>query len=160
MHVIGIVNGRFEYTHLHPNVSDDNVHNTVIFKTVNSGDVVEYLLRNDYSLAEKITLTDDCIAQPKITNSLTAYNLATIPAGQRQIRGYYSHHYKDVERTLDMVKLYPSVAIEAIASLIGEDKQQLQKSFIQILQSEVPCGEPLGKLKNDMLVDIVDSWSD
>lgn len=90
---------------------------------------------------------------------MSTYNLATVTDGTTALRGFYSHHYKDIERTLDMVKRYPSVAIDSIATLIGDDKEQLQKSFIQVLISDAPHTEPLGKLKNDMLMDVVDSWN-
>ena len=132
---------------------------TTVFKTVNEGDIVEYLLDTNSSLSQKITLSAECILESKLTKSLSTYNLATITDDNPALRGFYSHHYKDIERTLDMVKRYPSIAIDSIAELIGDNKEQLQKSFIQVLISDAPHAEPLGKLKNDMLADVVESWS-
>lgn len=153
------IDNNFYFTHLHPNIDNDNVLDTTIFKTVNEGDIVDYLLNNNCSLSQKITLSTDCTQKIKLTKSLSTYNLATVTDGTTALRGFYSHHYKDIERTLDMVKRYPSIAIDSIATLIGDDKEQLQKSFIQVLISDAPHTEPLGKLKNDMLMDVVDSWN-
>lgn len=157
--VVDIINGSFEFTHLHPNIESDNVINTTIFKTVNEGDIVEYLLDNTNTLSQKITLTTSCTQSTKLAKSLSTYKLATITGEGSELKGFYAHHYKDIERTLDMVKRYPSIAIDSIAELIGDNKEQLQKSFIQVLISDAPHAEPLGKLKNDMLADVVDSWS-
>lgn len=156
--VVDIINGSFEFTHFHPSIESDNVMNTTIFKTVNEGDIVEYLLDNSHTLSQKITLTENCSQGSKLAKSLATYNLATIVEGGSELKGFYAHHYKDIERTLDMVKRYPSVAIDSIAELIGDNKEQLQKSFIQVLISDTPHAEPLGKLKNDMLTDVVESW--
>jgi hypothetical protein len=157
--VVDIINGSFEFTHLHPNIESDNVINTTIFKTVNEGDIVEYLLDNTNTLSQKITLTTSCTQSTKLAKSLSTYKLATITGEGSELKGFYAHHYKDIERTLDMVKRYPSIAIDSIAELIGDNKEQLQKSFIQVLISDAPHAEPLGKLKNDMLADVVDSWN-
>ena len=157
--VTEFVNNNFQFTHLHPNIDSDNVINTTIFETVNDGDIIEYLLNNNSSLSQKITLSSECTNQVKLTKSLSTYNLATVNEENSALRGFYSHHYKDIERTLDMVKRYPTVAIDSIAELIGDNKEQLQKIFIDVLISDAPHTEPLGKLKNDMLVDVVDSWN-
>jgi hypothetical protein len=157
--VVDINNGNFEFNHLHPNIENDNVISTTLFKTVNEGDIIEYLLDNTNTLSQKITLTTNTTQTIKLAKSLSTYKLATITDEGSELKGFYAHHYKDIERTLDMVKRYPSIAIDSIAELIGDDKEQLQKSFIQVLISDAPHAEPLGKLKNDMLADVVDSWS-
>ncbi|MFA0626569.1 hypothetical protein AB4589_01865, partial [Vibrio sp. 10N.222.49.A3] len=77
--------------------------------------------------------------------------------GSDRLIGYYSDHYKDIERTLNLVKQYPQSAIESIAKLVKEDSKTLQRVFVENLVSESPWEEPLGKLKSDLLESIVSS---
>ena len=89
-----LVNNNFQFTHLHPNIDSDNVINTTIFETVNDGDIIEYLLNNNSSLSQKITLSSECTNQVKLTKSLSTYYLATVNEENSALRGFYSHHYK------------------------------------------------------------------
>ena len=153
-HVAKLVDGQAEYTHLHPNIAEDNVLNTQMFKTEQEGDLISFLMRNDFSLKGKIRITEDCRARTKVKNSLELYKLAFDGADERLL-GYYSDHYKDIERTLNLVKQYPKTAIQSIANLVDEDSETLQRVFVENLISESPWEEPLGKLKSDLLDSIV-----
>ncbi|MCS6096493.1 HNH endonuclease [Shewanella baltica] len=155
-HVVKIVGGQAEYTHLHPNITEDNVLNTQMFKTEQEGDLLTFLMTNDFSLKGKIRITDNCKASTKVKNSLELYKLAFDGIDERLI-GYYSEHYKDIEITLNLVKQYPRSAIHSIANLIKEDSKTLQRVFVENLISESPWEEPLGKLKRDLLDSIINS---
>ncbi|CAK2606191.1 putative HNH nuclease domain-containing protein [Vibrio crassostreae] len=155
-HVVKITDGQAEYTHLHPNVAEDNVLNTRMFETEQEGDLLTFLMQNDFSLRGKIRITGNCKARTKVKNSLELYKLAFNGVDERLI-GYYTDHYKDIERTLNLVKQYPQSAIESIAELVKEDSKTLQRVFVENLVSESPWEEPLGKLKSDLLESIVSS---
>lgn len=155
-HVVKVAASEAEYTHLHPNIAEDNVLNTQVFKTEQEGDLLTFLMQNDFSLKGKIRITDNCKARTKVKNSLELYKLAFNGVDERLI-GYYSDHYKDIERTLNLVKQYPQSAIESIAELVEEDSKTLQRVFVENLVSESPWEEPLGKLKSDLLDSIVSS---
>ena len=139
-------------------VPTNDVSNRVVFETVAEGGITEFLLSSSATLNEILTLTAECLANDKLSKSLATYKLACISDGQVHLIGYYSHHYKDVERLLNMIKRYPVTAIESIAALVGEDSASLQKNFMEVLIVDRPGDEPLGKLKNDLLAGVVDSW--
>ncbi|WP_375186016.1 hypothetical protein [Pseudoalteromonas sp.] len=155
-HVVRIQQGAAEYTHLHPNLAGDNVNSIKIFKTRLEGDLINYILSNDYSLKGAIEVTEDCRARTKVKNSLEIYNLA-FESEDNKLIGYYADHYKDIERTLSLIKRYPISAINTIAELVNEDADTLQRLFIENLISDAPWEEPLGKLRNDLLGTIINS---
>ena len=155
-HVIKLVNGSAQFTHLHPNLVDDNVDKIRVFKTELDGDLISFLMKNDFSLKGKIQITDECKATTKVKNSLEIYRLA-FEWQQNELVGYYTDHYKDIERTLNLVKQYPVSALDSIAKLIDEDTDTLKRVFIENLISEKPWDEPLGKLRNDLLGSIISS---
>ncbi|WP_271271138.1 HNH endonuclease domain-containing protein [Aliamphritea hakodatensis] len=151
--------GVFMFSHLHPNIMGDDVSDSVVFKTVSEGDITNFLLNNTATLNDKLTLTKECLDNNRLAESLKTYKLARTSNEQEYLIGYYSNHYKEVERILNMVKRYPVKAIESIAALVGdEDSASLQKKFMEVLVIDRPGDEPLGKLKNDLIAGIADSW--
>jgi hypothetical protein len=159
-HVCDVKQSLVQYTHLHPNIIADNVIGAPVFETTNKGDLIDFLMRSDFSLQDKITISEDSRSKTKIRNSLETYNLVVCKEGTKSVYGFYSNHYKDIERTLNLVKTYPSSAIKSIASLLNEDAALLQKVFVKSLITDTPWDEPLGKLKNDLLTGIIESWEE
>ncbi|MEQ2355282.1 HNH endonuclease [Pseudoalteromonas piscicida] len=158
-HVVKILDNTAAYTHLHPNILTDNVQDIQLFTTEHEGDLLSFLVNNDFSLNGKIQITEDCRARTKVMNSMEIYNLA-FDNSERKLVGYYRDHYKDIERTLNLVKRYPVSAINSIANLLKEDEKSLRRVFVENLISESPGDEPLGKLKNDLLSSIIFSLDD
>lgn len=155
--VINNKSGSMEYSHLHPNIAGDCVEYSDIFCTKDNGDLIEYLMSNVGSLSGRLMLTPEAQVNEKLVNSFLSYNLAAIN-NDGDLIGYYGYHHKDIEHLLDMVRNYPVQAIDSIANLIETDKKHLQKTFVDVLLVDHPKDEPLGKLKNDMLSGVVESW--
>lgn len=150
--------GILDFSLLHPHIPEDNVEHITIFESVQPGDLTDYFMSNDSTMYQKIKLTDSALQNKKIKNSLALYKLARFQHPSPHMQGYYAKHSRDIERTLDLVKYYPQSAIESIANLIEDDTEQLQKELIKAIVSNYPEHHALGKLKQDLLTDIIDSW--
>ena len=151
--------GNLSYNISHPYLVEDDVSERKVFTIKNRAKDIGLFF--DYNSQEKLQIGLEPNLPSKITNSLSIYKLAVIT--KNGLEGYYSHHDKELITSLNMVRKYPDTAIDSIAKLFKEEQQNitpqsienLKRSLLQMVIPENEKEEPLGKLKKDILTELL-----
>ncbi|HCE4656947.1 TPA: HNH endonuclease [Vibrio parahaemolyticus] len=151
--------GNLSYNISHPYLVEDDLSERKVFTIKNKAQDIGIFF--DYNSQEKLQIALEPNLPFKVTNSLSIYKLAV--ATENGLEGYYSHHDKELITSLNMVRKYPDTAIESIVKLFKGEQQiitpqsigNLKRSLLQMVIPENAKEETLGKLKKDILTELL-----
>jgi hypothetical protein len=152
---------RFEYTHLHPYLAEDDQTQRRIFKIAQPTEHVTAMLNGKSELKSKdIVLTDSAKGNSKLKNSLETYHLTgPVDNNSKGVEGHYGYHINEINSCLTKAYRYPPKAFKNLSQLLGdEDHTVLVASFVDELIPVNPNKESLGKFKKDLLEDALVLW--